>query len=160
VEPEELPSALKRLSAWAEQHAPAPEPEVRKLLRAHLGAEPGELPVASRPLAAWDRPNLQLALDEWLQGREVDVLGLPAARGYRAGLAELVRAGPYLPDMNPGGVEWMTIPLGEDETITCVRSGLWLVRAALSELRQAGGDLIQTLLGARPATGLDVDEDA
>jgi hypothetical protein len=82
----------------------------------------------SRPLAAWDRPNVQAALDGWLRTREVEVIGLPPSHGYRAGLAELVRGGEYVPDVEPGGVEDMTVPLGEDETITCPRSGLWLVR--------------------------------
>ena len=57
-----------------------------------LGHDPAELPIVSRPLAAWDRPNFQVALDAWLAGREVEVVGLPVMEGYRAGLAELVRA--------------------------------------------------------------------
>jgi ATP-dependent 26S proteasome regulatory subunit len=44
VEPEELAGAIKRLTDWAEEHAPAPEPAVRRRLRDHLGADPRELP--------------------------------------------------------------------------------------------------------------------
>ncbi len=128
MEAEELALALKRLADWAERHAPVAEPVLRRLLRDHLGADPRELPVVTRPLELWDRPNLQVALDEWLEGRTVEVLGLPPMGGYRAGLAELVRGGPYVPDAEPGGVEYVTIPLGGDEALTCVRSGVWLVR--------------------------------
>jgi hypothetical protein len=128
VEPEELAGALQRLSAWAERHAPRPEPAMRRLLREHMGADPVGLPVVSRPLQAWDRPNVQIALDEWLATREVEVVGLPALHGYRAGLAELIRGGETVPIVEPGGVEYMTVPLGPEEAITCVRSGVWLVR--------------------------------
>jgi len=128
VDPEELALALKQLSDWAQRHAPRPEPALRRVLRGHLDADPRELPVVTRRLELWDRPNLQLALDGWLEGREVEVLGLPPLHGYRAGLAELVRDGGRAPEVAPGGVEWVTVPLGEDEALTCVRSGLWLVR--------------------------------
>ena len=62
VEPEELAGALKRLADWATEHAPEPEPEVRRRLREHLGADPREMPVVSRPLPEYDRPNFQVAI--------------------------------------------------------------------------------------------------
>jgi hypothetical protein len=52
MEPEELADALRRLTAWAEQHAPKPESPVRRRLRDHLGGDPADLPVVSRDLAA------------------------------------------------------------------------------------------------------------
>ncbi|MEA2218566.1 MAG: hypothetical protein QOJ35_1192 [Solirubrobacteraceae bacterium] len=128
VEPEELAGAIKRLVAWAEQHAPKPEPPVRVRLREHFGCEPGELPVISRPLEAWDRPNLHVALEAWLEGRDVEVVGVSVMEGYRAGLAELVRGGSWSGHVELGGVEHVTVPLGGDESLTCVQSGLWLVR--------------------------------
>ena len=128
MEPEELAAALRDLAAWAERHAPRPEPALRRRLREHFGGDPAELPIVTRPLAAWDRPNVQVALDEWLPGREVDVIGLPLMQGYRAGLAELVRGAEWMPELQPGGVEHITVPLGEDESITCVQAGVWLIR--------------------------------
>ena len=68
VEPEELAAAIKHLSEWAEQHAPQPRSPVRIRLREHFGCDPAELPVVSWPLEAWDRPNLQVAIDAWLAG--------------------------------------------------------------------------------------------
>jgi hypothetical protein len=68
-----------------------------------------------------------VALDAWLDGREARVVGLAAMQGYRAGLAELVRGGPWASHVELGAVEYTTVPLGEDESITCVLSGLWLV---------------------------------
>jgi hypothetical protein len=128
VEPEELADSIKRLTDWAEQQAPKPESAVRSRLRGHFGGDPGDLPIVSRALAAWDRPNFQVAIDAWGAGREVEVVGLPVIEGYRAGLAELVRTSEWGPDLEPGAVEYVTIPLGEHESSTCVESGLWLVR--------------------------------
>jgi cell division protease FtsH len=127
VKPEELASALKRLAEWAERHAPAPESPVRRRLREHFGAEPAELPVISRPLQPWDRPNLQVALDAWLAGRDVEVLGVALMEGYRAGLAELVGGGEWAAGVQLGAAAHVTVPLGEHESATCVESGLWLV---------------------------------
>src|SRR3954451_19290307 len=76
-----------------ERHAPRPDPPVRRRLEAHFGADPTELPVVGQSLQAWDRPNLQVALDAWLEGRGVEVSALPMMEGYRAGLVELVRGG-------------------------------------------------------------------
>jgi len=79
-------------------------------------------------LEAWDRPNFQVALDAWLVDREVEVVGLAVMEGYRAGLAELVRGGHWASSVELGGVEHVTVPLGETESVSCVQSGLWLVR--------------------------------
>jgi hypothetical protein len=128
MEPEELADALKRLVAWAEQNAPKPEPAVRRRLREHLGGDPAELPIVSRELAAWDRPNFQVAVDAWSAGREVEVVGLPVVHGYRAGLAELVQTSEWGAAFQLGAVQHVTVPLGEHESIACVQSGVWLVR--------------------------------
>jgi cell division protease FtsH len=128
VEPEELAGALKRLTEWAQEHAPEPEPPVRRRLREHLGCEPRELPIVSRALAAWDRPNFQVAIDDWCAGRDVEVVGLPVTQGYRAGLSELAGGMEWITRLVPGAVEHVTVPLGEHESISCVQSGFWLVR--------------------------------
>jgi hypothetical protein len=128
VRPEDLARALKDLVEWAHEHAPAPEPEVRRRLRDHFGTEPIDLPVVARGLAPWDRPNLQAALDAWTPERDVELLGLPVMQGYRAGLAELVRGSEWLAKIRLGAVEHVTVPLGEHDGITCVKAGLWLVR--------------------------------
>jgi len=51
MEAEELARALKRLADWAEQHAPEPEPAVRRRLREHFGSDLARIPVVSRTLA-------------------------------------------------------------------------------------------------------------
>jgi ATPase family associated with various cellular activities (AAA) len=128
VRPEDLARAVKELVEWAHEHAPAPEPEVRRRLRDHFGVEPVELPVVARGLQSWDRPNVQVALDAWTASRDVELVGLPVMQGYRAGIAELVRGSEWLAKVRLGAVEHVTVPLGEHDSITCVKSGLWLVR--------------------------------
>ena len=127
MEPEELASAIKRLTEWAEERAPRPESAVRRRLREHLGGDPAERPIVSRALAGWDRPNFQVAIDAWCAGREVEVVGLPVLEGYRAGLAELVRGSEWPDSLELGAVEYVAIALGERESVTCVQSGFWLV---------------------------------
>jgi hypothetical protein len=95
VEPEELADAIKRLTAWAETHAPEPEAEPRRRLADHFGSDPAELPIVTRPLQAWDRPNLQVAVDIFLADREHELLGLTTPQGYDIGLTELGRGGAW-----------------------------------------------------------------
>ncbi len=130
MDPEELASALKRLADWAQEHSPELEPAVRRRLREHLGADPRDMPTVSRSLEQWDRPNFQVAIDAWSEGRDVEVVGLPVMQGYRAGLAELTRGSEWLARLEPAALEHVTVPLGEHESITCVESGFWLVRDA------------------------------
>jgi hypothetical protein len=129
VEPEQLADAIKRLTAWAERHAPEPEPEAepRLRLREHFGADPAELPIVTRSLQSWDRPNLQVAIEAFLTGREFELVGLATPQGFELGLTELARGGAWFSEaIGLGAADHVTIPLGEDESITCVQSGLWL----------------------------------
>ncbi len=64
----------------------------------------------------------------WLDGKEFEVIGVSVMAGYRAGLGELVRTGEWAAEAQLGGAEHVTVPLGEEESVTCVQSGLWLVR--------------------------------
>ena len=128
MRPEELADAIKRLTAWAEEHAPMPEPELRERLAAHFGADPAQLPIVTRPLQEWDRPNFQVAVDALLDGRRSHLLGLASMPGVEIGLAELAGTGGW----HEGAIgirapEHVTVPLGENESIACVQLGLWLV---------------------------------
>ena len=102
---EELADSLKRLTAWAEQHAPAPSRRCSGGCRT-IGRDPVDRPIVSRDLAAWDRPNFQVAVDAWSTGRGVEVVGLPVIQGYRAGLAELGRTSGWGPRLELYGKGW------------------------------------------------------
>ena len=101
---------------------------MRRRLREHFGRDPAKLPIVARALEPWDRPNFQVAIDEWAVDRDVEVVGLPVNQGYRAGLAELVRGAEWMSELEFGAVAHVTVPLGEHESVLCVESGVWLVR--------------------------------
>ena len=128
MEPEALATAIKRLTAWAEEHAPAPEPELHERLRMHFGADPTGLPIVTRPLQAWDQPNFQIAIDAFLAERTAELVGLATMPGVEIGLAELAGTGGWYDSaIGIRAPEHVTVPLGEDDSITCVQLGLWLV---------------------------------
>jgi hypothetical protein len=128
VEPEQLAEAIKELNDWAQRHAPEPEAELRVRLREHFAADPTTLPIVTRPLQAWDRPNFQVAIDAFLTDREAELLGLATMPGVEIGLSELARGGEMFGEMiGIRAPEHVTIPLGEGESVTCVEAGVWLV---------------------------------
>jgi hypothetical protein len=101
---------------------------LRERLRAHFGADPTDLPIVTRPLEAWDRPNFQVAIDAFLEQRSAELVGLAAMPGYEIGLAELAGASEWAGNaISVRAPEHVTVPLGEAESITCVQLGLWLV---------------------------------
>jgi hypothetical protein len=132
---EQLAVALRDLLDWARTNAPADEPPLRKRIVEHLGQDPAELPVVSRSISAWERVNLQVALDVYLaeSGREHEFVGMSSQRGWHMGLAELAAAvkaqrtvmmgGP-----GPGPQEHEAVQVGE-RTIICVAAGLFLIRS-------------------------------
>lgn len=126
MEPEDLAAAIRDLNEWAQRHAPEREPEPRRRLRALFDAEPRDLPVITRAMKLWDRPNFQVAIDAFLKDRAWDLLGLVIMRYQPAGLPELARGGPGSA-VAVGEADHVTVPLGNNERIVCVQSGLWLV---------------------------------
>jgi hypothetical protein len=128
VDPEQLADAIKRLTDWAVRHAPQPEAELRQRLREHFGADPTNLPIVTRPLQPWDRPNFQVAIDVFLDGRAAQLLGLATFPGVEIGLVELARGGELFgAAISVRAPEHVTVPLGEGESVACVQAGLWLV---------------------------------
>ena len=134
IGPEELAASLRDLMSWAAAHAPAVESPLRARLSEHLGLDPAELPVVSRQFLEWERANLQVALEAYLEedGREHAYHGLPAQRGWHMGLAELAQA----PERGPRAMaivgaraspqEHVTVQVGE-RTIVCVAAGLFTI---------------------------------
>lgn len=128
MEPEELAGAIVRLTEWATQHAPEPESEPLLRLREHFGADPTDLPIVTRGLQAWDRPNFQVAMSAFLAGATSQLLGIALPEGFDIGLTELTHGGGIFgTPVSIGEPERVAVPLGEGESIACVQSGLWLV---------------------------------
>jgi ATPase family associated with various cellular activities (AAA) len=139
MDSEELAGALSGLWRWAQEHAPTPEPEIRRRLREHVGADPAELEVLSEDLSEYDHVNVQVALEAL--GGEPELIGLSLDRGFRVSLAELAGAGSkYGMVLQPGPPEYKPVDVG-DRTISCLKSGLLLL--------DSGGVPLAALLAPR-----------
>ncbi len=152
MEPEALARAILDLSAWAQRNAPAPEPELRRRLREHLGAEPAGLEVVAQALSPYDHVNVQVALDVHLAEPDVscELVGLSLEHGFRPGLAELAqRGGAYGEVLEPGAVEYTGVDVG-DRTVMCVKAGIALLRE--------GGEALVVLLAPAASEGMGDDD--
>lgn len=152
MEPEELARAIQDLTAWAERHAPRPEPELRRRLREHLDADPADLEVVAATMSPYDHVNAQVALDTYLAepGISCQMLGLSLEHGFRPGLAELAqRAGSFEGLVDPGPVEYLGVDVG-DRVVMCVKAGLALLRE--------GDDALAVLISPGGPPGMDDDE--
>ncbi len=127
MDSEELAGALIGLWRWAQETSPSPEPEIRRRLREHLGADPAELDVLTEDMSDYDHVNVQVALDA-LEG-ERDLIGLSLDRGFRVSLAELAGSGSkYGMPFEPGPPEYAQVDIG-NRSISCLKSGLLLLHA-------------------------------
>ena len=111
---------------------PRPDPPFKQLLTDHFGADPSGLPSIVENFDLTDHPNLQIALDAYLEGegRSGTTLGItsPHKRYMGIGLSDLVGARSTDDAPTPGPVEYLTVALGDDSLLTCVRNGLYLIR--------------------------------
>jgi hypothetical protein len=129
----EFGAAFKSFLEQSVGEAPATESAFAARIRTHLGADPATLPTVFDTHEVTDQPNLQLALDDWLggPGRSFEALGVASEYKRIGGLGlgdllapagGLLRAGPAV-----GPVEWVTVRLDGDWTVTCLQFGLLLV---------------------------------
>lgn len=117
--------------------APDAEPVFAARLRAHFGTDPSALSIVAEQFAPSEHPNLQAALDAWLQrtGRSFEALGATSEykRFNGLGLADILGSGRtgLVGGSGPaiGPVEYVNVPLDRDRVMTCVQFGLLLVRA-------------------------------
>jgi hypothetical protein len=115
--------------------APEAEPVFAARLRAHLGTDPAVLPIVAEHFEPSEHPNLQAALDAWLQqpGRSSEAMGVTSEykRFNGLGLGDVLASGrtglvgASAPAVGP--VEYVNVPLDGDRVMTCVQFGLLLV---------------------------------
>ena len=126
MEREELAGALIGLWRWASENTQSPEPEIRRRLREHLGADPAQLDVLTEDLGDYDHVNVQVALEALHP--KLELIGISVDRGFHVSLAELAGPGSkYGMQLEPGPPEYTPVDVG-DRTISCLKSGLLLVR--------------------------------
>jgi hypothetical protein len=113
-------------------NAPPSEPALLARLRAHFGTDPAGLALIEQTFAAYERPNLQLAIEEALADADGprELIGVVQPQEHEAvSLAKLSRvksAGHF----DEGPVEYADAPLADERKLACVKRGLYLVRRA------------------------------
>ena len=132
--PEEFGLLFKRFLDDIVNRAEVPEGPLLKRLRDHLGAEPMRMPVISEEFERFQQPNLQVAMDAYLQqpGHSAELIGLAAEnkRQWGLGLSDFVNRGtsPYSLRLAEGPVDWVNFHLDADRVLPVVQFGLYLMK--------------------------------
>jgi hypothetical protein len=128
--PEEFGAAFQRFIEWtAREHSSEPSP-FASMLAEHFGEDPTMFPVAGESISPYDLPNVQLAVDAYLERPDVEhrLVGFGGHLGYAemslAGLVHDVGFGLAL-----GPVRRTSVRLDQDRLVSCVTAGLFLIGA-------------------------------
>src|SRR6185503_18458617 len=91
----EFGAAFKGFLEQAANGAPAEEPIFARRIREHLGADPTTLEIVGQTLELTERPNLQVALDSYLEvdGRSAERLGFVAESFVAMSITTLISPG-------------------------------------------------------------------
>jgi hypothetical protein len=116
---------LERMTVAAQAARTSP---IRDLLEAHLGTECSTLPVVSDAFPPYDHVNVQIALSAYLEadGRTHQLVGLSGHQRHFESLADLLHT-PHGFGVQIGSVDFASLPVSPDQTLPCVRFGLFLV---------------------------------
>jgi DNA polymerase III delta prime subunit len=113
--------------------ATAGESALQERIRAHLAVDLAQAPVLTEEYDAFEHPNVQLALDEYVAAphRRADLVGVAAInKRYMAlGLSDLLsreQASSGLP-LSEGPVDYINFHLAGDRVLPCVQFGLYLL---------------------------------
>jgi ATPase family associated with various cellular activities (AAA) len=135
---------IERLSEVLEAAASADSPEsfFMRRLEQHFGEVPIKLPLITEEYGLYQHPCIQLALDHYLAqpGRVVELLGVAAAQ-HRMSFMEILASANSDSQAIEGPVQYRTVELANDNSMSCVERGLYLI--------SSGKDRIAFLLSAR-----------
>jgi hypothetical protein len=108
--------------------APDVEPNLLRRLREHFGGDPARLPVVEQEFAAYERPNLHLAIEETLgePGRRAELIGLLVLEQYREARLALFTHPASARHFEEGPVKYVDVPLADGQQLACVKRGLYL----------------------------------
>ena len=104
----------------------------------HLGGDPTRLPVIVEEFDAFEHPNVQVALDDYLSrpGREAELTGVAVEnkRFGSIGLSDLLSRPAGRGPLAEGPVDYVNFHLDGDRVLSCVQFGLYFVRDADARL--------------------------
>jgi ATPase family associated with various cellular activities (AAA) len=128
ITPQRFAEAFARVSEWAIGEAYRGRSPFKERLTEHFGEDPATYPLTSESIAVYDLPNLQLALDAYLQGdgRRHSLVGFGGPVGHmELSLAGLVHDFGF--GLAEGPVRRTVVPLERGRSITCVTTALFLI---------------------------------
>lgn len=101
---------------------------LRELLDAHLGEDASGLPVVSESFMPYDHANVQLAVDAYLaqEGRSFELHGATGQQRHYGSFSDLIEQSRWNV-VGLGSVDFENVPIGPDETLACVKFGLFLI---------------------------------
>jgi DNA polymerase III delta prime subunit len=140
LEPARFGSAFKAFMEAVTAAAEPPRSPLLERLQAHLGSVSSQLPVLSEEYDAFEHPNLQVALDEYLAGsnRRADLIGVGAEnkRFMAFGLSDVLNWGGHSvrPSLNEGPVDYVNFHLAGGRVLPCVQFGLYLIHNGADHL--------------------------
>jgi cell division protease FtsH len=117
---------LRRMGeAESEEGKPS---ELRGLIDRHLRTESIGLPMVSGPFMAFDHANVQVALSAFLaqEGTTHETFGLAGQSRHYGSFADILEMG-WHTGVRLGRPDLVDLPIGPDETLACVKFGLFLI---------------------------------
>ena len=115
---------------------PVEDPFFLRKLREHFGQNPAVLPTVAESFPPTDHANVQIAVDAYLSesGRAHELLGIISEHPMYGGtsLSQLIAAPgrglSYGNGAAQGPVEYVNLRVGDDEVLSCVQRGVYLIR--------------------------------
>jgi hypothetical protein len=135
ITPQQFADAYHRLAEWAMGEARLERSPFKARLTEHFGEDPVTYPLTSEAIPVYDLPNLQLAIDAYLdrEGRQHSLVGFGGPVGHmEMSLAGLVHDFGF--GLAEGPVQRTVVPLERGRSITCVTVGLFLIADGESRL--------------------------
>ena len=131
-------SAFKQfIDAMNAEAAKETNPLIERL-RAHLGSDPGRMPIVTEDFDNYEHPNVQVALDKVLysNGRSADLVGIsaPNKRWQQFAFSDLLAPGNPWGRIAEGPVDYVNFHLEDDRTLACVQYGLYFVTSGADRL--------------------------
>jgi hypothetical protein len=138
VSADSFAAAFKRfVDSMNAQAAKETNPLIERL-HAHLGGDPGRIPIVTEDFDNYEHPNVQVALDKVLytNGRTADLVGIsaPNKRWQQFAFSDLLAPGNPWGRIAEGPVDYVNFHLEDDRTLACVQYGLYFVTSGEDRL--------------------------
>ncbi|HTE17601.1 MAG TPA: hypothetical protein VK689_04375, partial [Armatimonadota bacterium] len=105
---------------------------MRAELRSFFGCDLHELPVVSRSFSTVELPNLQLAVDHFVDapGTRSWVIGYTSAMGaFQNDLRSLIADNPHVGEAQTSAAQYREVDIDVDSQMQCVENGIHLINA-------------------------------